>query len=357
MILNSLLRGATASKNDINHELLYLENCGAINEAHTIIFWLCNEQTKHVGNVNATLKTIRATYGHLHLKVVVSTTGLDYSGICMPTLEVPWFLLVSKFFQEHHQIPFNTKWSPESKKALYLPGKITSRRVAMLYEAYTNHRDFFDNQLTYSLMYDENEPIDHLAHDDVLKSYNLNENEISSFLTGIQRELDVPLSSVANNGAPTHYTGYPFDLDLYRNTSFSWIVETDIQPDRYGEINTHWLTEKTWRAIANYHPFILLSSSKDANKVLEDMGFVTFYDLHQIDPNCTDFNEILEKSERFAEMLTYSRVQDVVRARLRFNQTLYYGYANKGIKEVREFCGYTDNNFMLDVTYKNLSLT
>jgi hypothetical protein len=67
-----------------------------------------------------------------------------------------------------------------------------------------------------------------------------------------------------------HYLGYPYDSIVYQSTNFSVISETHF--DQNQEFHP---TEKTYRAIANRHPFAILSTPFFLKK-LKDKGYVTF---------------------------------------------------------------------------------
>ena len=69
-----------------------------------------------------------------------------------------------------------------------------------------------------------------------------------------------------------HYIGYPYDRMVYQLTNFSVIAETHFD----GNQEFH-PTEKTYRAIANMHPFAVLSTPFFMNK-LREKGYKTFYD-------------------------------------------------------------------------------
>ena len=67
-----------------------------------------------------------------------------------------------------------------------------------------------------------------------------------------------------------HYLGYPYDYLIYQSTNFSVVSETHF--DQNQEFHP---TEKTYRAIANKHPFAILSTPFFL-KNLRDKGYVTF---------------------------------------------------------------------------------
>jgi|SRR6056300_66119 len=67
-----------------------------------------------------------------------------------------------------------------------------------------------------------------------------------------------------------HYLGYPYDVKLYKHHNLSIIAETHF--DQNQEFHP---TEKTYRAIANSHPFIIASTPYFLTK-LHNKGYQTF---------------------------------------------------------------------------------
>jgi len=106
------------------------------------------------------------------------------------------------------------------------------------------------------------------------------ESEGYCSLFGVTEALDD--IRVENN----HYLGYPYDDKLYRITNFSLIAETHFD----GNQEFH-PTEKTYRAIANKHPFIVASTPFFLSK-LKHKGYRTFSNL--IDENY-DFEKVHSK--------------------------------------------------------------
>ena len=106
------------------------------------------------------------------------------------------------------------------------------------------------------------------------------ESEGYCSLFGVTETLDD--IQVENN----HYLGYPYDDKLYRISNFSLIAETHFD----GNQEFH-PTEKTYRAIANKHPFIVASTPFFLVN-LKHKGYRTFSNL--IDENY-DFEKVHSK--------------------------------------------------------------
>ena len=80
--------------------------------------------------------------------------------------------------------------------------------------------------------------------------------------------VDDPLDEIAVED--NHYLGYPYDHMLYQMTNFSIVSETHF--DQNQEFHP---TEKTYRAIANRHPFAVLSTPFFLDH-LRKKGYKTF---------------------------------------------------------------------------------
>ena len=146
-----------------------------------------------------------------------------------------------------------------TNKFLYMMGKpFRPNRIELLYDLY--QRDRLVN-CDWSFHYDER-----LAKKTRERLPNLTDVEYDEFVSKTQRSLD-PINVMMAEGF-SHYHGYPVDHSLYAKTSFSLISET---PDWW----PRFLTEKTWRTIANRHAFVT-TSYHTAIDALENLGIDTF---------------------------------------------------------------------------------
>jgi hypothetical protein len=99
------------------------------------------------------------------------------------------------------------------------------------------------------------------------------------FVSDTARTLDftVPINDLS-------FTGFPFDVTLYKNTSFSIITESDFGiNDANGMVWIPKLTEKTYRTIINRHPFICAWYPGMLDKI-KNKGYRTFEE-YTVDPN------------------------------------------------------------------------
>lgn len=116
------------------------------------------------------------------------------------------------------------------------------------------------------------------------------------FIKDCTRSLDF----TANTDDNFHSSGYPFDPNLYRNTSFSIVTESDFNIYDYHQPEfTPKITEKTYRTVINRHPFIC-AWFPGMIKKLKSKGYRTFEE-YTTNPN---YNEIRNLDDRLNAMVT-----------------------------------------------------
>ena len=91
--------------------------------------------------------------------------------------------------------------------------------------------------------------------------------------------------------------GWPFDPAIFKNSSITYACETyDVDRPIFNLL----VTEKTYRAVVNKHPFIVQSNSGQLNTI-KSLGFETF-------------SSIIDESYNEYELLDYSHVEKTVLA-------------------------------------------
>ena len=156
----------------------------------------------------------------------------------------------------------NTKWNSSAKKALLLTGKAEKpHRIGLLGQFY---KAGLMDRLEWSLFI--NQPSEQYKY---LVTQSIDFDKFISECTRNPDNIDIDMQ-----GTSSHYGGFPFDVKLYSNTVMSVISES-----RFND--SIWLTEKTFKAIANKHPFIMAASSGTLGK-LKQMGLRTFEKYLQI---------------------------------------------------------------------------
>jgi hypothetical protein len=179
-----------------------------------------------------------------------------------------WAYITYKHSINRHK----NKWHSESKKALFLIGKpIKHQRIGLMNEFYRNNLlDYLDYTLHLPYSRENTNAIRALGIDSLQ-----DENYIRKLLTDIQRPSnDIVLEhQITNTGF--EYTGFPTNLRYYKNTCLSIVSENSFVFYDEGTRPTPYLTEKLFRAIVNYHPFIVLGDS-GISGYIKSLGYKTF---------------------------------------------------------------------------------
>ena len=195
--------------------------------------------------------------------------------------QLDYFLVKTfiKIIEDVH--PTNLNWNHSADKALFLMGKAEkAHRFGLLARLY-EHRLL--DQLEWSFYADQG-IIERCRK--MLPHYS--DYNFKKFLNICVRDLD-PIEKQMQYST-SHYGGFPYDVSLYENTCLSIISETEFHRVPAGY---EWITEKTWRAIANRHPFVMASSPGTLSK-LKSFGFRTFEN-YMIE---SEYDQIVDEDKR-----------------------------------------------------------
>lgn len=181
---------------------------------------------------------------------------------------IDWSLLRTDKLHKQFQQELSTSWNADASQALLLTGKPhKDNRIGLLGKFY------------------DRESISHLEY-----SLHVNQGIIdrcrpmfpawtdarySDFIRDCARDLDAV--DIEMQPDSIHYLGVPYDHKLYENTALSIISESELH-DTYS-----FITEKTYRAMLNCHPFVLAGSAHSLDW-LESLGFRTFR-LYMVEPD------------------------------------------------------------------------
>lgn len=208
---------------------------------------------------------------------------------------VDYFALDINYQRDYNNIKFNNNWNSKSSKALLLMGKTGKRnRLPLLYKFVNSG---LIEHLEYSFLPFYNHNLDVNSEEEFKL---LSGDEYSNFAQKYARSPDDIVDPLIHT--TEHITsGYPFDVNLYRSTVLSIVPESEV-----GQSEKIWLTEKTWKTIANCHPFIIVGQHGTL-QYLKTLGFRTFeqYLLHQdydfdLDIN-SQLNKVVENTEYFLQ--------------------------------------------------------
>ncbi len=156
----------------------------------------------------------------------------------------------------------------DNDKFLFIIGKPNKKhRIFPLYDIY--QRDELTS-CDWSFHYK-----DHL--EDLVRCHlpDMSDDAYHKFITSTTKKIDDISPSFGGNFGINSVDFFKFAFkpaaEIYAKASVSLVTETVYYPDTY-----HWfVTEKTWRAINNFHPFVLLRYKKTYEH-LHSLGFDTF---------------------------------------------------------------------------------
>jgi len=153
--------------------------------------------------------------------------------------------------------------SLDNEKILFKLGTpYKKQRIFALYELYSRNKL---DKCEWSLHYES-----HL--EEVVRCYlpNMSDDAYQKFITFATKNID----NVSPNFGKNTTNFYPIAFNptsyIYANTAISLVTETTFHPDVYW-----FITEKTWKAVNNFHPFVLLDYKK-TYEYLHSLGIDTF---------------------------------------------------------------------------------
>lgn len=281
--------------------------------------------------VNNTISLDQITHQHLFSRV----DALDY------------FLCFTLYNTLHQGQPVNTSWNIHTQRALYLMGKPYSHHRLGVFYQFTQQPEFLQT-LNYSYdpytQYLSDPAPDRFTQTKALYQQYDPEGDYTEFGHKYQRFLDVfdPGDQLhkLTTGAPYEgFTGFPFDPDFYAHTLFSIVSETD--HGEFGDpVADNWITEKTWRAVINRHPFVLFDLHGHKHQYLKSLGLHTFehyythsfQDLQQHTDHRIHAQMYAENCVNFASRILADKTQ--VSDQIQHNAELIINLANRYISDL-----------------------
>lgn len=221
---------------------------------------------------------------------------------------------------------YSTEYSSGDNKGLFLIGKPDKpHRIGLLKKFYESNKL---DSILWSL--NVNDSLKQKIKDDYFSEYT--SEEFDKFIVNCTKTLDYKFT-----GSVFAHIGFPYDTALYQNTRFSIVSETWATgyTANEGNIDRPLITEKTWRAIANHHPFIMLGPQYNITW-LDNKGFDTFTEYMPI-----LYNNISDLDRRMQAIVTnafhFSKINKNVESRLRnivkHNHELFLRLGKKAIDD------------------------
>lgn len=213
----------------------------------------------------------------------------------------------------------NESWNNTQPKGLWTIGRVERPHRAILMSKLWENNLYSKIDWSFYAYPDNREYI----HKTFLSHYD--DSTFEKFIRESTRSLD--FTDHLEDGFT--FNGYPFDPDIYRNTSFSIIAESDFLINHYDQPEfTPKITEKTYRAIINRHPFICAWYPGMIDR-LKSKGYRTFEEYATI-PNYNDIrdmdarlNAIVSNIDTFHEQLNRPEIVEQVRADIEYNYQHY----------------------------------
>lgn len=219
---------------------------------------------------------------------------------------------------------FSNQWNHSSTQWLLLSGKTTKIHRTRLLWKLANKNLLQD---CYWSFWVSHEGLHHL----VKHFPELSKEEISNFVeqhARLPNDLAVRDDMVVTSG--TKWASW-----LYENKLFKVVLESDFDCHNHTMI----ISEKTWKAIANSLPFVMVGPPGTCQR-LKDQGYYTFeefcrhpfYDTEQ-DSECR-LNLIVENIQHWTQHL--SQYADQIHPQIVHNKKLFWNHVNRDLVKISE---------------------
>ena len=226
----------------------------------------------------------------------------------------------------------NRSWNNVATKGLYMPGKPDRPHRAKLMGKLWEQNKL--NKLEWSFS------MTNVEESNLRKHYlDYPDDKFQQFKKDCIKNLD--LYPTSGNDDTFTYNGYPYDHQLYENTSFSVISESDFSANLNGVFE--WfpkLTEKTYRTIVNRHPFIC-SWYPGMVDHIESLGFKSFKE-YQMNPNYNNIQNLDKRIDATVHNISFfniaankPNVVNKIREDVEYNYHHFMNLASKEFEKIK----------------------
>lgn len=125
----------------------------------------------------------------------------------------------------------------------------------------------------------------------------LTDDEFNTFIKSYARAADS--AQLYKDFKEFEFNCVYYDVNLYSKTDFSVVAETTFSDH---EVVNPWVTEKTWKAILNHHPFIL-AADVGGLKYIKELGFETYNHMLAV----PHYDEICDREQRLEAIIANTR--------------------------------------------------
>lgn len=190
--------------------------------------------------------------------------------------------------------PINESWNNTSPKGLWTMGKPDRpHRIVLLSKLWENN---LLDKIEWSLYV--NDTTKKIIHEQLLPHYDI--EKLEKFISECTRTLDFKATIMGE----VQCNGYPFDVNLYKNTSFSIITESDFGISTDTEFKyMPKLTEKTYRTIINKHPYLIAWYPGMIEKI-KSKGYRTFEE-YTVDPKYNSHPNLNVRLAKLAKIINF----------------------------------------------------
>lgn len=228
--------------------------------------------------------TISELQTQLGLPVTVLQLKSSYSGADYETITIEWcshtgFIWENNF--SHTFIPDQInrshsnsyEYKSDDLKLLCMLGKVRYPNRVMFWDSLVSDGNLDNVSYSYYDLLPDTEAWHQQKHNISVLSYFMRSQPDT--WPDLVNSLDFDLTSQVPGAAPgignLFHCGYPTHPDLYHNTVASIVPETTCERSQ----GVPFITEKTYRAIQNYHPFCVYGDP-DSHEYLRIQGYETF---------------------------------------------------------------------------------
>lgn len=273
---------------DVEKFYLDMYDLKAHNPDVTVIFFHIFENLYARTQMILGIEALRPVLEHLNLKYYFVLDGNYNHQIINPKniTTLNWGMMFTWYQVKLKNHALSTRLNPTDGRGLFLCGKgDKEHRVGLLKKFYET-----GNLHNLSWSFNNSKQILQTIRERFFQDYS--DAQFDTFVKECTRTLDYDPNYNSDDQIFSHF-GFPFPASIYKETGFSIITETQAQQD------THLFTEKTWRAIVNKHPFIMMGPVKNIER-LEELGFKTFTKYLKI----PDYHTIHNLSDRMDAIVT-----------------------------------------------------
>lgn len=257
-----------------------------------------------------------------------------------------WLYCTMKNIYEDHVSAVSYKWNSRASKFLYLAGQpYRVNRLPLLYKLH--EKNLLNHQhCVWSLHEDRSLKSEILLVELISEFPELSRKTIISFIEKYKNHADQARATVTQD--KQHFlisNPSKYDVKIYSQTKFSVVTESSFSSTLFP-----FITEKIWKAILNYHPFIVAGDTGYCDR-LNKMSFVTYdgflkhADYDSVNDNLERLNLVVENVEYWCNRI--DNYKNELQQITDYNHNQLVKRYHKNIDCLTFFC--KKNNLSIDI--------